>query len=425
METPSPKLTIFVSHSSELLTNCRSHGDGLLAFAFISRLAERGHTLHVAVQQTEITGDLHANLKLYPIRTRFHGRIMHRLEYMLKSRLLFNRLRRQHHFDLIHQLNPVVKGLSLSLFGSGLPVVLGLFYPSWPGNADEAKPKQSIASRIRLRCRALLGKVSLRWQQRLASALIIATPKALDVLYKPEQVKEKIFLVNQGVDARHFAPLGRRSARSNDQHILFVANLWRRKGILTLLEAFEIVVKKLPNSRLTVVGSGGIEAEVHRHADAMKCRSRINFIKHITRRELPAALRDCTVYCLPSYGEPLSGSTLEAMACGKPIVATDAGGLGLLVQPSGGRTVPPRDPGALADALVEVLSSTELQERMGLFNRRLIEGGYAWDRVIEQLESVYQTVLNEDSGITHKLAAKPSLQRFQIACSGLGFITTM
>lgn len=413
MEKSSPKLTIFVSHSSELLTNCRSHGDGLLAFAFISRLAERGHTLHVAVQQTEITGELPANLNLYPIKNRFHGRITQRLEYMIKSRLLFNCLRRQHRFDLIHQLNPVVKGLSLSMFGSGLPVVLGLFYPNWPGDADEAEPKLSFLTRIRLRCRAILRKASLRWQQRLASALIVATPKALEVLYKPEQVKEKIFLVNQGVDARHFAPLGSQSEqapkKTSDQHILFVANLWRRKGILTLLEAFETVAEKLPGSRLTVVGSGGIEEEVHRRADALKCRSRINFIKHITRQEMPAALRDCTVYCLPSHGEPLSGSTLEAMACGKPIVATNAGGLGLLVQPSGGRKVPPRDAGALADALIEILSSPELQERMGRFNRRQIEESHDWDRVIEQLESVYRTVLNENSGVARELATKPSL----------------
>lgn len=407
MEKKLPKLTIFVSHPSELLTDHRSHGDGLLAFGFISRLAARGHTLHIATQEAAIEGELPENIKLHPIKMRLQGRLTHRLEYMLKSRLLLNRLRREHQFDLIHQLNPVVKGLSLSLYGCGLPVILGQFYPDWPGDADEAQVKLSWPNRFRLKFRTMVRKASLRWQQRLATALIVATPKSLEVLYKPERMKEKIFLVNTGVDASHFAPASDQTRNKDDQHILFVANLWRRKGILTLLEAFEKVAETLPGSRLTVVGSGGIEEEVHRLADAMACRPRINFIKHISRQELPAALWDCTVYCLPSYGEPLSCGTLEAMACGKPIVATDAGGLGLLVQPSGGRKAPPRDANALADALIEILVSTELQERMGRFNRQLIEENYAWERVVDQLESVYQAVLNEKSGLASELAAKP------------------
>lgn len=263
--------------------------------------------------------------------------------------------------------------------------------------------------RIRLKSRKIIRKLCLFWQQRQASALIVGTPIAVQMLHRPERVKEKIFLVNTGVDARHFAPLGNARTEQHDQHILFVANLWRRKGILTLLEAFESVAEKLPGSRLTVVGSGGIEEEVHRRADAMSCRSRINFIKHVSREALPAVLRDATVYCLPSYGEPLSNSTLEAMACGKPIIGTDAGGLGALIQPSGGRKVPPRDAAALAEALVEILVSPELQEQMGRFNRRLIEEDYAWDRVIEQLESVYRTVLNNRSDQTPELMAKPLL----------------
>lgn len=409
MEKPSSKLNIFVSHSSELLTDWRSHGDGLLAFAFLSRLAERGHSLHVAVQETAIKSALPDNLKLYPIRTHFQGRITQRLEYMLKSRLLLNRLRRRHRFDLIHQLNPVVRGLSLSMFGNGLPVVLGLFYPTWPADADEAEPKMSVVTRVRLRCRGWLRKLTLSWQQRLASALVLGTPKSLDVLHKPERMKEKIFLVNQGVDTDHFAPAANTSAGNDDQHILFVANLWRRKGILTLLEAFEKVAERLPNSRLTVVGSGGIEAEVHRRADALKCRSRITFIKHISRQELPAALRDCTVYCLPSHGEPLGGSMLEAMACGKPVVATNAGGLGLLVREEGGRKAPPRDAAALAQALIEILSSPELQARMGEFNRRLIEEHHAWNRVLEQLESVYRAVAHQKCGATDAPTTNSSL----------------
>jgi glycosyltransferase involved in cell wall biosynthesis len=125
---------------------------------------------------------------------------------------------------------------------------------------------------------------------------------------------------------------------------------------------------------------------------------------------MPELARQCTVYCHPSYGEPLGNSALEVMACGKPIVGTNAGGLGLLIQEQGGRKVPPRDAKALAAALIEILESPQLQGMMGAFNRRLLEGTYSWDQVVEQLESVYQTVLIRRSGATDELPAKPFLR---------------
>ena len=261
MQKKPPQLNIFVSHPSELLTNCRSHGDGLTAFGFISRLAERGHTMHVAVPEMEIQGELPETIKLYPIKTWAKGLITHRLEYMLRSRLLLNRLRRNHQIDLIHQFNPVNRGLSLAMIATGLPVLLGQFYPDWPADAELPAGKNGLRRGLTAKIKSWLRQQILRSQQFFASALIIATPASLNSLYRPERMPEKIFLVNSGVDTNHFSPssisFGSTVGNSNEPNILFLANLWRRKGILTLLEAFETVAEKIPNCRLTVVGSGG------------------------------------------------------------------------------------------------------------------------------------------------------------------------
>jgi len=411
MKKALSKLTIFVSHPSEFLTDCQPHGDGLTAFGFISRLAERGHTLHVAVPEMKIAGGLPDNIKFHPIKTWTKSLIPHRLEYMLRSRLLFNRLRRKHRFDLIHQFNPVNRGLSLAMIGTGLPVVLGQFYPDWPNDAD-GPANGTVRQPLMLKAKCWLRRQVLGVQQFFASALIIATPASLGSLYHPERLRQKVFLVNSGVDTKHFSPGPMPKQTENGSHqpsVLFLANLWRRKGILTLLEAFETVAAKIPNCRLTVVGSGGIEAEVHAFANAMKCRPQITFIKHVTRDKMPELVRQCTVYCHPSYGEPLGNSALEVMACGKPIVGTNAGGLGLVIQQQGGRKVPPRDAGALAEALIEILEAPQLQEQMGKFNRRLLEENYSWHRVVEQLESVYRTVLHDGGAATDELSAKPFL----------------
>ena len=103
-------------------------------------------------------------------------------------------------------------------------------------------------------------------------------------------------------------------------------------------------------------------------------------------------MRHHSVYCLPSYGEPVGMGILEAMACGIPVVATRAGGVPDIVDAGGARLVPPRDAAALAAALVEVLGSTELQRTMGLANRRRIEEHFEAERLTDRLEHAYRTV---------------------------------
>lgn len=393
------KFSIFIPHASDFLTNHRSHGDGLTAFGFISRLAERGHTLHVAAPAMDIRGELPANIKLYPIKTWTKGTIPHRLEYMVRSRLLLHRLRRskqsEDQIEMIHQLNPVNKGLSLAMLGSGLPVVLGVIVPSWPEDAEETTLKQSLSKRLIEGIKTWAKRRLLTLQQWQASVLLLATPAARAELHQAERIEHKIVYLPLGVDATRFFPPSSEDERplQDEPNILFLANLWRRKGIFTLLEAFARVVEKVPNCRLTIAGGGGEREEVERRIAASPHRKQITMLGPVGRDQVPELLRNCTLYCLPAYGEPFANSVLEALASGRPVVATNAGGIREMIPDDGGRKVPPRDVQALAEALIEVVSSTELQTVMGRCNRRKANQVYAWDRVIDRLEGVYQQLI--------------------------------
>jgi type III pantothenate kinase len=81
------------------------------------------------------------------------------------------------------------------------------------------------------------------------------------------------------------------------------------------------------------------------------------------------------------------------MACGVPIVATRAGGVPYVVGEAGGRLVPPRDPAALADALVEVLTSPPLQRAMGRQNRERLEDHFEVEGAVDRLEAAYAAIL--------------------------------
>lgn len=382
------KLSIFISHPSKFLTNCQPNGDGLIAFGFIYHLAQLGHTLHIAVPSMDIRGKLAENIKFYPVKIQTVFAPLKRLEYMIKVRQIFNRIHQDCNIDVIHQLNPVDTGLSLSLIGTGLPIILGPFWSDWSSNAQIPKLK-SLLKPISSSFKQLLKDILLHQQQQQATAILVSTPAALSRLPKIESSKNKIYTLPPGVAPTIFSPVpGRFSEEKDVPNILFLANLEYRKGIFTLLDAFESIVKALPSCRLTIAGSGTELEEVQRRISSM-CRSQIFLLGKVERANVPELMRQCTVYCLPSYGEPFGMSALEAMACGKPIVATDAGGLAYLVPEQGGRKVPPRDAQALADALLEILRSRELQIRMGQYNRDLVEKVYSWEKVVEQLESIY------------------------------------
>ena len=110
-------LNIFVPHCSDLLTDHRPHGDGLVAHGFIRRLAERGHVLHVAVSEVDLKSPLPCNVCLHKIESNRMALSGGDCTYMREVRKLFFDLSEWVEFDFVHQLNPVYTGLSLGLAG--------------------------------------------------------------------------------------------------------------------------------------------------------------------------------------------------------------------------------------------------------------------------------------------------------------------
>src|SRR5580700_10045541 len=107
-------LNIFILHASDMLTDCRPHGDGLMANAFIRNLAERGHHLHVAVSDSELKEPYSSNVTLHRIDTgKKTTGFLARVRFALGAHRTLKHLVRRGVVDIVHQLNPVVTGISL------------------------------------------------------------------------------------------------------------------------------------------------------------------------------------------------------------------------------------------------------------------------------------------------------------------------
>jgi glycosyltransferase involved in cell wall biosynthesis len=387
MTKPPPRrsLRIFIAHASDCLTDHHPHGDGLVAEAFIRHLAERDHRIEVAIERAFLQRPMLGNVTLHPIVIGSAFRRLPRLGLVVGVRRLFRRLQAQQPFDIVHQLNPVFTGISLAVTGLHDKVVLGPFVPHWPTPTEVADRRWTTTV-----ARDWLSRI----QQRQATALLVTTPAALSRVKCPITDGEPLVVeVPHGIDVDVFR---QRATLPSGPSILFLANMWRRKGIFTLLRAFERICHALPQATLTIAGRGSDEQLVKEAVDSHPGRRAIEMIGNVARADVPALLRSHAVYCLPSFGEPFGMTILEAMASGVPVVTSTAGGPGFLVDSDGGRLVRPDDDVQLAASLIEILASPDLQRSMGQHNRAIAERRFSWPRVIDRLEDAYYRVLREE-----------------------------
>jgi glycosyltransferase involved in cell wall biosynthesis len=398
-------LNIFILHPSDMLTDCRPHGDGLMADSFIRNLASQGHRLHVAVSERDLKEPYDSNVTLYRIDTgRKATGLAARIRFARGSYATFKRLARQGLVDVVHQLNPVVTGLSLPFWNCPCPLVLGPYVPDWPlilYNGQLASPR--FLDRMKIRLKREIWQA----QHRIADAIIVSTPAALSKVRDRSRYQSKIHVIPYGVDAEAFTP----SPLPQEKVILFAGSLAQHKGVFVLLEAFRRVLRTFPDCTLLLAGDGPEAERAQRVVATFDNPASVRFLGRVSREGLPAVMQACSVFCIPSFGEAFGLVALEAMASGRPVVGTDASGLGYLIEDLGGRKAPVGDVDKLAQNLTAILGDPDLARSMGEHNRRTAEHRYTWPHVIEQLEEVYAVALaqREDARQNLTVRSVPSI----------------
>lgn len=202
--------------------------------------------------------------------------------------------------------------------------------------------------------------------------------------------RDRVHIVPPGVDAARFQP----APPPRGQDILFVAPLdgaYRWKGLDTLWAALPLVRKHLPAARLVLVGDGDRAPDLRARAQAEGLGQAVVFRGRVAPEDLVHCYQEAAVACLPSTSPAESfGMVLaEANACARPVVASRVGGIPDFVRDGeNGLLVRPRDPGALAEALLRVLTQPGLAERLGQAGRARVVRDHDWDRAAERTELV-------------------------------------
>jgi glycosyltransferase involved in cell wall biosynthesis len=211
--------------------------------------------------------------------------------------------------------------------------------------------------------------------------------------------RDRVTVIPYGVDVSAFtltadeaALVERRRAAATQPLVLFVGVLRPYKGLDVLLKA----MARVP-AQLVVVGRGPERFELMGLAARLGITSRVNFLGEVSDSERRVLLHACDVFALPSIDkrEAFGIAQLEAMACGKPVIASDlpTGVRFVNLHQVTGLLVPPGDSDALAEALHRLLSDERLRTTLGNAAKRRAELEFSAERMVAKTMEVYASVL--------------------------------
>ena len=173
-----------------------------------------------------------------------------------------------------------------------------------------------------------------------------------------------------------------------------IGRLGRVKGVEYLLRAAAKVILKNPDAAFLIVGDGSQRGALEQLARSLHISHRVVFTGQ--RDDVPELLAVMDVLVLPSLYEGLPNAVLEAMAAGKPVIATRVGGTPEAVEDGvTGLLVPPRDPEALAEAIIALLQDQERAEAMGRAGRARVEKHFSVERMVQETEALYEELIRE------------------------------
>ena len=178
-----------------------------------------------------------------------------------------------------------------------------------------------------------------------------------------------------------------------DDYLLFIGRLSSYKGVQYLLEAFRSVKKEYQNLKLAIVGEGDFSGTLRRLAGTSDTKD-VVFTGYVDALKVKKAFyRNSLMVVVPSLYDTFPTVVLEAMACGKAVIASNVGDIPMLVRDGkNGIITRPGDQKNLIEAIRILYEDVDLRKRMGLFGRELLENEFTAEKMAERTLGLYHSL---------------------------------
>lgn len=233
---------------------------------------------------------------------------------------------------------------------------------------------------------------------QLADGIIATCPDQANELVTLGVQPERIAVAPRGVDLVHFAPQGPREVPGREFRLLAISGLAPRNGTDDVVRALRMLVEDGVDAELLVVGSSMPDSGPDPDIASLQAitleqgvRDRVHCRGPVSHAQIPELYRSADVVVCTPWHEPCSIASLEAMACGIPVVSARAEGLvDTVADGVTGLRVVPRDPAAMAHAVRRLLEDPVMRRRFGAAGRSRVEHGYSWAHIADITVKAYR-----------------------------------
>jgi len=229
-------------------------------------------------------------------------------------------------------------------------------------------------------------------------AIIRVRKKDIPLIAETGVPADKLFYVPNGFDAAKFREMDKGLCRKklnlpeSKKLILNVANFYSKvKGHEILIKALSKVQLQHEEIYCVLIGDGKLKDRIQKLIVEEKLSDRVLLMGSKPHSEIPAWINAADIFVLPSLSESFGVVQIEAMACGKPVVATMNGGSEeIIISDDYGLLCKPGDPEGLAEKILMALDREWDQEKIRKYAEQ-----FTWDNIAKQLLKIYESVLNE------------------------------
>ncbi len=307
--------------------------------------------------------------------------------FSMRAFSLMKKLVEKKGFHLIHDINTLGWG-NLPMKGFGIPVISTIHHPLTKDREADIGANSTLWQDITtvLFYPLVMQKMVINRLDRVITSFkggVAELGRAYSL------AADKISVVYNGIDTGMFRNTGE---ERDENSILFVGNTEdQKKGLIYLLEALRMLPE---NVRLTIVDEGPpLKLTATKLIDRLKLHDRVEFTGKVGHKKLLSLYSRAALLVMPSLFEGFGLPAVEAMACGTPVVVTDAGALCEVVDRDCGIVVPMKNPGELKSAMELLMKNRDMMKRMGIAGRSRVEKNFSWTVAAANTIKVYEDVL--------------------------------
>ncbi|MCD6593524.1 glycosyltransferase family 4 protein [Candidatus Bathyarchaeota archaeon] len=226
------------------------------------------------------------------------------------------------------------------------------------------------------------------------ACLITAVSRAAAKFIEHFANGKEIIVVPNGVDIELFESV-EKNTQPEKPTILYVGRLAYRKGLQVLVRAMPFILKEFPNARLIIAGKGYMDGFIRMLIKTLNLEGNVRMLGFIPDEKLPELYASSSLFVMPSlYCESFGITLLEAMASGRPVIASNVGGIPEVVKDGvTGLLFKRGDAEDLADKIIKVLSDRNLARSLASNAKELVKERYGWPVIADKMEDLYEKTL--------------------------------